>query len=491
MIGLRATVCDHCGQYRTDGRGGLNTCACPPDEPGHLRVGSLCSGFGGLEMGAALALGPLEHVWHAEFDAAPSAVLAHHWPGTPNLGDITKVTDGTSEFGGWADLPPIDVLCAGYPCQGESDAGLRRGEDDPRFRWPDVHAAVRALRPRLVILENVRGHLNRSFPRVVRDLAAIGYVGRWRCVRASDAGAAHRRERLFVVAWPEEEGPFRLPGTDLVGLAGDGVTLLPSPTATDGQGGARQVVNGRVGADHGPRLRDVVALLPTPTAERAGYNVGGAAGRVGPVRPSLDQIDRLLPTPRARDGKGRDPNPRGVDLNEAVHRLLPTPKASDGAKGGPNQRGSKGDLTLPSAAMLLPTPTVADSRASRNATAGRVKPGGAFAPGWTLSDVAYADRWGAYAPAIARWEQVIGRPAPEPTIAGRNRRQLSPLFVEWLMGLPAGHVTDVITKRSDALRVLGNGVVPQATALALRLLLAEPVTPTGPTQLDLFAAVAS
>lgn len=58
-----------------------------------LRAGSLCSGYGGLEMGAELVLGPLEHVWHGEYDAAPSAVLAARWPGVPNLGDIAAVTD--------------------------------------------------------------------------------------------------------------------------------------------------------------------------------------------------------------------------------------------------------------------------------------------------------------------------------------------------------------------------------------------------------------
>jgi DNA (cytosine-5)-methyltransferase 1 len=80
---------------------------------------------------------------------------------------------------------------------------------------------------------------------------------------------------------------------------------------------------------------------------------------------------------------------------------------------------------------------------------------------------------------------VIGRPAPEPTITTGSRRQLSPLFVEWLMGLPAGHVTDVVAKRGDALRVLGNGVVPQAAALALRMLLTEPERPSH-VQPDLF-----
>jgi DNA (cytosine-5)-methyltransferase 1 len=405
-----------------------------------LRVGSLCSGYGGLEMGAELALGPLHHVWHGEFDAAPSAVLEARWPGVPNLGDIAAVTAGTSPHGTWANQEPIDLLCAGYPCQGESDAGLRRGEDDPRFRWPDVWAAIRALRPRLVFLENVRGHLNRSFPRVVADLSASRYVGRWQCVRASDAGAAHRRERLFIVAWPEETPAPWLRGTAAPGLAGDLTTLLPTPLAADGDRASATFARGN------PTL--LGALLPTPRTSDA-----NGAGQHGDGGMDLRTAVSLLPTPRARDGKGRDPNPKGVDLNEAV--------------------------------ALLPTPTVADSRGPRNATSGR-QLGSEHHDGWTLSDVAYADRWGAYGPAIARWETVVGRPAPAPTVARKGgRRQLSPQFVEWLMGLPAGHVTDVVTKRGDALRVLGNGVVPQAAALALRRLLTEPERPDH-VQPDLF-----
>lgn len=371
-----------------------------------LRVGSLCTGYGGLELAAEHIFGPLERVWHAEIDPAASAVLAKHWPDVQNLGDISVVTAANA----WADQAPIDILLAGYPCQGESNAGLRRGADDPRFRWPDVYTAVRALRPGLVVLENVRGHLNRSFPRVVADLAGIGYVGRWRCVRASDVGAAHRRERLFAVAWPADASPPRISGAGS-GLHNGALTLLPTPSARDG----------RRGAGWGDR----------------------------PGRP----------------------------LSGTVHRLLlPTPRATDGTNGGPNQRWRNGDLALSSAVQshhLLPTPTVADARNTRNATAGR-SDGAVFNTGWTLCDVAHADRWGVYSPAIARWEALLGRPAPEPTIEGRRGSQLlSPLFVEWLMGLPAGWVTDVIGHRGSALRILGNGVVPQAGAHALRLLLAE------------------
>jgi len=75
---------------------------------------------------------------------------------------------------------------------------------------------------------------------------------------------------------------------------------------------------------------------------------------------------------------------------------------------------------------------------------------------------------------VARWEQVLGRPAPAPTQTGRHGRPvLSPSFVEWLMGLPAGWVCGIGLPRTVALRVLGNGVVPLQAAAALRALLAR------------------
>lgn len=144
---------------------------------------------------------------------------------------------------------------------------------------------------------------------------------------------------------------------------------------------------------------------------------------------------------------------------------LPTPRATDGTKGGPNQRGSSGDLMLPSAiAQLLPTPTVMDSASSGG------KPLGVNV---TLTDatVRLADTFGDYAKAIARQELAFGRPSPSPVEAtgrgGANR--LSPVFDEWLMGLPEGWITDVpdIT-RNEALRLCGNGIVPQQMAEAVR-----------------------
>src|SRR5690606_26028829 len=120
--------------------------------------------------------------------------------------------------------------------------------------------------------------------------------------------------------------------------------------------------------------------------------------------------------------------------------LLPTPRATDGTKGGPNQRGSSGDLMLPSAVQLLPTPMTSDpdirSRESyeRRAASGFVD----------LISTALYGRWGDYAPAITRWEAILGRPAPAPTEpTGRDgAHRLSPAFVEFMMGLPSGWVTD-------------------------------------------------
>lgn len=84
--------------------------------------------------------------------------------------------------------------------------------------------------------------------------------------------------------------------------------------------------------------------------------------------------------------------------------------------------------------------------------------------------------WGDYAPAIARWETVLGRPAPAPTEPGKNGNpRLSPVFVEFLMGLPAGHVTDpaIGLTRNEQLKCLGNGVVWQQCAAATRAFLAD------------------
>lgn len=129
---------------------------------------------------------------------------------------------------------------------------------------------------------------------------------------------------------------------------------------------------------------------------------------------------------------------------------------------------------LPSAVSLLPTPSVADVEG------GRKHRSGSRSDERLLNGIAHHDRWGDYAPAIARWEAVLDRPAPPPTeTSPKGSQRLSPAFVEWLMGLPAGHVTDPAIwgagrgARNAQLKALGNGVVPQQAAAATRAFLAD------------------
>lgn len=137
-----------------------------------------------------------ETVWMSDIDKAASKVIAERWQ-LANLGDLKRVE--------WTSVEPIDILTAGYPCQPFSNAGKRKGANDTRHLWPEIRKVISILRPRIVILENVAGHLTLGFKEVLEDLTQIGYDARWQVVRASEAGAPHQRSRLFVIAYPNGE----------------------------------------------------------------------------------------------------------------------------------------------------------------------------------------------------------------------------------------------------------------------------------------------
>jgi DNA (cytosine-5)-methyltransferase 1 len=157
----------------------------------NTKSGSLFSGTGALDLAAEEVFGAVP-AWFCEYEDAPSRILAHHWPDVRNYGDVTAID--------WNAVAPVDLITAGYPCQPFSLAGSRKGQDDVRHLWPYVAEAIRHLRPRYVLLENVRGHLSLGFGDVLGDLAVLGYDAQWSVVRASAAGAPHRRERVFILA---------------------------------------------------------------------------------------------------------------------------------------------------------------------------------------------------------------------------------------------------------------------------------------------------
>lgn len=365
------------------------------------RIGSLCSGYGGLDMAVQQVYGG-RTVWVSDIDKGANKILAHRYPDVPNLGDFAK-TD-------WADVEPIEILTAGYPCQPFSHAGRRKGTSDVRHLWPAVRETVRHLRPRLTVLENVAGHRSLGFDRVLGDLAEDGMYVRWTSVRASDVGGPHRRERLFILVTPNPDRE----GRSSLGWI--------HPLGRDAHGRGR--------ADGSGPLSQSSTLLPTPRATRGG---------------SHTETVELLPTLMAQEPGGTAEQYRARWLK------------SDG-------RDST-FLPLSMAVQELPLPECACSMTESSQT---------HCPKHGVRDLIDTDTWGDYADAIARWEHLLGRTAPTPTMTNtKGNPQLAPAFVEWMMGLPAGWVTDVpgIT-RNEALKALGNGVVPQQAAEALRVMAA-------------------
>ena len=157
-----------------------------------MRVGSLFSGIGGFDL-AAEWMG-WTTAWVSEIDPFACSVLAHHFPDAPNHGDITTIDFTTVE--------PIDILVGGFPCQDISNAGKREGITGERSGlWKEYARAIRELRPRYVVVENVAALKSRGLDVVLGDLAQLGYDAEWRVFGADDVGAPHRRNRLWILAY--------------------------------------------------------------------------------------------------------------------------------------------------------------------------------------------------------------------------------------------------------------------------------------------------
>jgi DNA (cytosine-5)-methyltransferase 1 len=172
-----------------------------------LTVGSLFSGIGGIEYGLERT-GGFRTIWNCEIEAYPSAVLRKHWPDVPNLGDITKVD--------WTAVERPDLICGGFPCQDISIAGKGKGivEGERSGLWREFARAIRSLRPRYALVENVPELANRGLWLVLADLAEMGYDAEWQIVSAASVGAPHRRERLFIIAYPNDNGTLRQEGKE-------------------------------------------------------------------------------------------------------------------------------------------------------------------------------------------------------------------------------------------------------------------------------------
>ena len=506
----------------------------------------------------------------SDVEPGPCALLAARQPNAPNVGDITAV-DKTR-------LPRVDVVCGGSPCQSVSLAGLRHGMKSGTRSglWSHQADVAAATRPALLVWENVAGALNaeasgladlaerearvrllqehglcacdvpdgadtcaacglavaetvggrrltggerlhgahtaptmRALGRVLGDLANLGYDAAWCGYQAAWVGAPHHRLRVFLTAWPRGERSET--GHALLDEA-RGMDLTP-PTDPF-------AVWDRAGDVWRLPMADLFGQGECFTRAWPACGVMAAGVAHAAPEPDHEAWRGLLPTPCATDGERTSKrscwipgvNWRGVTLNNAVLdsgeiRLLPTPVSRDGK--GPDIRRSDGCLPV---AVLdygrfapavrrwetilgrpAPSPTITGERARRLLAD----------PDPTLSDPRWLARH-ALAPhpaphaddaerrrVLDRWRTTDCRslvePVPSPCLADYWRhvrhvkaacRVLNPRFVEWMMGLPDGWVTDENVwadvkgpTRVLQIRALGNGVVPRQGAAAIRHLL--------------------
>ena len=410
-----------------------------------MKVGSLFTGYGGLDIAVGGDL-----AWYAEIEPAACQVLAHHYPNVPNLGDITKID--------WSQVEPVDVITGGYPCQPFSHAGNRKGKNDVRHLWPNVLDAIRAIRPRYAILENVSGHLTLGFADVLADLAKIGWSCEWGTYRASDVGAPHRRERIFIIAHTtrgiggegqgrglsESEGATRL-----ATHAGD----IAADTINHGLQHASERMDAGQGQAATSRHQHIAA-----NAQHDGSHGGTLTGSISASKEQgrlqqFEGCDSDIATDTSRDGHGQQLHARGMAGVEG--QATRSPQQRERSRRESDSRGV--DDAADTAVTIGRQSTVQRTQQKQPRGCGGIV-------------------WGKYAPAIARWESVLERPAPAPTIERNEKRRLNPRFVEWMMGLPDGWVTGHGLSAAKELKMLGNGVVPQQAHAAITQLL-ERITP--------------
>lgn len=171
--------------------------------PDDITILSLCTGGAGLELGLDLALGCTRTICCVEREAYADALLVQRMQ-EQALADAPVWSD-LQTFDGKPWRGCVDLVCAGYPCQPFSFAGKRGGEDDDRHLWPEVARIVGEVQPSLCFFENVSGHLTLGFDAVADDLERLGYRLAVGLFTASEVGASHKRERLFILADRESE----------------------------------------------------------------------------------------------------------------------------------------------------------------------------------------------------------------------------------------------------------------------------------------------
>ena len=166
-----------------------------------MKVLDLFSGIGGFSLGLERA--GMTTVAFCEFDEHAQKVLRKHWPNVPIYDDVRTLN-------GYDFKGTVDVVCGGFPCQDLSAAGKQSGFSGERSSlYREMLRIISECMPRYAIFENVTGLLTgdsgRWFGKFLYDLAQIGFDAEWHCIEAAHIGAPHRRDRVWIIAYPGQE----------------------------------------------------------------------------------------------------------------------------------------------------------------------------------------------------------------------------------------------------------------------------------------------
>ena len=179
-----------------------------------MRHGSLFSGIGGFDL-ASEWMG-WENIFHCEIDPFCQRVLKHHFPNATTHTNITDV-----DFRHYRGH--IDIISGGFPCQPYSQAGKRRGSDDPRHLFPQMLRCIREIQPKWVVGENVHGIITWNDGEVFEDIhtqmGAEGYEMQSFVLPASSVGAPHQRNRTFFIG-------RNIANSDMLGCKGIGISRI-------------------------------------------------------------------------------------------------------------------------------------------------------------------------------------------------------------------------------------------------------------------------
>lgn len=443
------------------------------------RVVSLCSGVGLIDLGLEWA--GYRTVQVCEIDEWCRGILTNRFPGADVHDDAWTI-----------DPAPCDVLAAGIPCQPFSLAGKRKGLDDERWLWGAVERVLRLVRPRYLILENVRGFTTHGLGEVLRSLAGLGFDAEWTHFRASDVGALHRRDRFWLVAtsdadvsgvWDEHGGFFREGwGASAVAWAHGTPRPVAYPDELRRAQGVGVSTRGVVqGGGHvvGDGAEQDVADTDGERRDRRAGHVREAAGRGEPADGSGRRA-AWLPQPgldRGADGSSRrmDITGGGVDAESEAgpDEVL---RALWGATGSQAvQRAYGGPGRVPSQAVLQPD--VFGGRICQRCAV-RLGPAEAgYAVPWDILRVVWGDSESPRASHRRAAVEQLCREHPD-LVRFMSRIPPPPCAACWSDGSWESSLSRVTTRtenRARRLSALGNGVVPQcAELIGLRIRQIDP-----------------